>query len=135
MQILTTIPDTLQLVESDLGDGGWSLRDARDTAEMITNGDSPVLASGDGSVLLMDVEHALARLKDEWSIDDCGAYVLHYGEPSRKLGDYSAHNLEIDGVLQAPYVPGETAYVTRTHTGTRSAECQTCVESAFEQLV
>ncbi len=134
MQILTTIPDTLQLVESNSGDGGWSLHDARDTAEMIAHGDSPVLASGDGSVLLMDVEHAIARLKDEWSIDDCGMYVLDYGEPSRDPDDYSAHNLEIDGVLQAPYVPGETAYVTRTHTGTHSAECKTCIESAFDKL-
>jgi hypothetical protein len=62
MQVLTTIPDTLQVVVSDLGDGGWSLHDARDTDEMIAEGDSPVLASGDGSVLLMDVDHALARL-------------------------------------------------------------------------
>jgi hypothetical protein len=135
MQTLTTIPDTLKLVESNSGDGGWSLHDARDTEQMIAEGDSTVLASGDRSVLLMDVEHALARLNDEWSIDDCGAYVLQYGEPSRDPDDYSAHNLEIDGVLQAPYVTGETAYVTRTHTGADPLKCKTCVESAFEKLV
>jgi hypothetical protein len=62
MQILATIPDTLQLIESNLGDGYWSLHDARDTDAMIAEGDSRVLASGCSSVLAIDVAHASAML-------------------------------------------------------------------------